>query len=88
MSEPADGAMNASGLIWGTYIHGVFDEPDFRAAWLNRIRARKGLPLVSAEVSRNNSAMSRREVDRWADHLARHLDMQPLWRALNHGAGR
>lgn len=87
MSELADGAINASGLIWGTYIHGVFDEPDFRAAWLNRIRARKGLPLVSAEVARNNSAMLRRQVDRWADHLGQHLDMQPLWRALNHGAG-
>lgn len=88
MAEVMDGAMNASGLIWGTYIHGVFDEPDFRSAWLNRIRARKGLSLVNAEVSRNSSSLLRKQVDRWADHLAQYVDMQPLWRALNHGADR
>lgn len=88
VSETVDGAMNASGLIWGSYIHGMFDEPEFRAAWLNRIRARKGVPLVSVEVSRNSSSMLRKQMDRWADHLAQHLDIQPLWRALNHGAGQ
>lgn len=86
--EMVDGAINASGLIWGTYIHGVFDEPDFRAAWLNRIRTRKGLPQVSAEVSRDSSAMLRRQMDRWADHLVQHMDMQPIWRALSHGGGQ
>jgi cobyric acid synthase len=30
-------------LVWGTYVHGVFDSDAFRAWFLDRVRARKGL---------------------------------------------
>ena len=29
-----DGAASADGRVWGTYIHGVFGDGDFRGAWL------------------------------------------------------
>ncbi|MDW7684096.1 MAG: cobyric acid synthase [Bacillota bacterium] len=37
-----DGAVSACGRIWGTYIHGVFDRPAFRRAWLNMLRRKRG----------------------------------------------
>ena len=39
--QSRDGAMSPDGLVWGTYVHGVFDRPEFRRAWLNRVRGRK-----------------------------------------------
>lgn len=77
-----DGAVSADGLTWGTYIHGVFDDPSFRRAWLNRVRARKGLaprPVAdSMDVNRRLSSA----LDEWADHVARHVDMTAVCQAL------
>lgn len=76
--EEYDGAIRKDGLVWGTYIHGVFDEPGFRRAWLNRARARKGLPPLDELVSKMVTARSQAELDRWADHVSHHLDFSRL----------
>lgn len=73
-----DGAMRSDGLVWGTYIHGVFDEPEFRRNWLNRIRERKGLSPLEILASKVTNARLGGELDRWADHLAQHLDLSHL----------
>jgi adenosylcobyric acid synthase len=78
-----DGAVRSDGLVWGTYIHGVFDEPGFRRAWLNRARARKGLLPLALHVSDSVTARRRSELDRWADHLARSTDLAGLVTGLN-----
>lgn len=70
-----DGAIREDGLVWGTYIHGLFDEPSFRRAWLNRARVRKGLPPLDIHVSELVSFRLHNELDRWADHLSTHLDL-------------
>lgn len=88
--EGFDGAVRSDGLVWGTYIHGVFDEPEFRRSWLNRVRRRKRLPPVEAFVSRAISVRLRNELDRWADHVAHHLDLSRLLknvRSLNASKG-
>ncbi len=41
-----EGCENASGRVWGTYLHGVFDEPGFRRWFLDRIRLERGWPPV------------------------------------------
>lgn len=78
-----DGAVRSDGLVWGTYIHGVFDEPGFRRVWLNRARARKGLLPLALQVSDSVTARRRSELDRWADHLARSMDLAGLVAGLN-----
>ncbi|MDH5741187.1 MAG: cobyric acid synthase, partial [Nitrospira sp.] len=84
--EAYDGTVRNDGLVWGTYIHGVFDEPEFRRDWLNRVRRRKKLPPIAGFVSRMTSARLQNELDRWADHVAQHLDISCLlknFRSLN-----
>ncbi|MBX3330975.1 MAG: cobyric acid synthase [Nitrospira sp.] len=76
--EGFDGAIRQDGLVWGTYIHGVFDEPGFRRAWLNRVRTRKGLPPLEALVSTAVTARLQSELDRWADYMSHHLDWSRL----------
>jgi len=84
--EGFDGAVRNDGLVWGTYIHGVFDEPEFRRSWLNRVRRRKRLPALEVFVSRVISARLRNELDRWADHVSHYVDISHLrknFRSLN-----
>lgn len=78
--ECFDGAIRKDGLVWGTYIHGVFDEPGFRRAWLNRARERKGLPPLGLHASQAVTSRLQGELDRWADHLSRHADLSRLLR--------
>ncbi|MBL8768777.1 MAG: cobyric acid synthase, partial [Planctomycetes bacterium] len=78
----ADGACDAADRVWGTYLHGVFDDAAFRHAFLATLRAAKGLPASSLDGS---VAVSRRltgEIDRFADHVAAHVDVQALFARL------
>ncbi|WP_447603609.1 cobyric acid synthase [Nitrospira sp. Nam80] len=77
-----EGAVREDGLIWGTYIHGVFDEPAFRRAWLNRVRQRKALPPLDLSVSQAATGRQQGELDRWADHVKQHMNLTPVWERL------
>ena len=76
--EEWDGAVNSEGLVWGTYVHGVFDQPGFRRQWLNSIRARKGSSAIDVQVSEGVTTWQQHELDRWTDHLVAHLDLSSL----------
>ncbi len=66
-----DGAMDDGGLVFGSYLHGLFDNANFRRNFISRLRQRKGLsvnqgrPLPShqeqydklAEIVRNSLNM-------------------------------
>lgn len=77
-----DGAVGHQGRVWGTYLHGLFDDAAVRRTWLNRVRADKRLPPVALETSRALDRRLERELDRWADHLAEHLADDTLDRLL------
>jgi adenosylcobyric acid synthase len=69
-TERFDGAKSDDGLVWGTYMHGVFGAPLFRREFLNRLRKRRGWPSLdparsssSAEVSNSLAALIRNHVD-------------------------
>ena len=76
-----DGATLLDGRVWGCYVHGLFDDPDFRRHFLNDVRAAFGLPVpTSAGPERANP------YDRLADAFEQHLDMELLWKILERGA--
>jgi len=77
-----DGAVRPDGLVWGTYIHGLFDQPGFRRMWLNRVRTRKGLSPLSIQLSEDITKQLAGGLDRWADHLNTHLNVTPLLKSL------
>ena len=77
-----DGAKSADGMVWGTYIHGVFDQPGFRREWLNRARIRKTLPPLDVEVSRRVSARLTQALDRWADHVGTYINTKHIFSAI------
>ncbi|HDZ62137.1 MAG TPA: cobyric acid synthase [Nitrospirae bacterium] len=70
-SEVPDGSLK--GTVWGTYIHGLFDNDGFRKELLDSLRQKKGMPSAGETVNyseRRNSA-----IDRWADILRNSTDI-------------
>ncbi|VAV84602.1 Cobyric acid synthase [hydrothermal vent metagenome] len=43
----SDGAVSKDGLVWGTYLHGLFDSDSFRGGLVNLLREKRGLSIAS-----------------------------------------
>jgi len=73
-SERNEGCISVDGLVWGTYIHGLFDSAAFRREFLNQLRARRGwLPLA-----RQNTRSRGADLDSLAVLVSEHLDCEML----------
>lgn len=48
-----DGAVSKDSRIWGAYIHGLFDSDEFRQAFLNSLRVKKGFAISNQSNSFN-----------------------------------
>jgi cobyric acid synthase CobQ len=76
-----DGICLHGGRVFGTYLHGLFEQTSFRRWWLNRLRAAKGwaglpeIPAVSLDL----------RLDRLADFLEQHLSMSMVDQLLEKG---
>lgn len=77
--EELDGAVSSDGLIWGTYLHGLWDNDQFRFGVLAELRRRRGLPagLVTSFQQRLEA-----NLDRLALEVRQALDMQLVYRLL------
>jgi adenosylcobyric acid synthase len=64
---------SAKGNVWGTYIHGIFDNDGLRTAIINSLRLRKGFELREASFS----YQARREeaINSWAETLGNSVDI-------------
>ncbi|HET8720674.1 MAG TPA: cobyric acid synthase [Nitrospira sp.] len=69
------------GRLFGTSLHGLFDQSGFRRWWLNRMRASKGW-IGLAETS---GASLDARLDRLADFVEEHLDMSLIDRLVKEG---
>ncbi|MBI5196238.1 MAG: cobyric acid synthase [Nitrospirae bacterium] len=69
------------GNVWGTYLHGIFDNDNFRTALLNSLRMKKGLPAKGEAI--NYSACREDAIKKWADVLRKSVDICFILRLLN-----
>lgn len=67
----SDGSLK--GNVWGTYIHGIFDDDELRTSVINSLREKKGLSSRDVEV--NYQAKKEEAINRWADTLKNSVDI-------------
>jgi adenosylcobyric acid synthase len=68
-----DGAIASSGRVWGTYVHGIFDDDAFRQRFLDCARQTCALAPAIEHVCVTAERQAR--IDRWAGHLRQSLNM-------------
>ena len=67
--------------IFGTYVHGIFDNDNFRRQILNAVRIKKNLPPL--ENVRNLRAEKQKNYDRLAKIVSENLNMELLNKIIN-----
>jgi len=79
--KDVDGVFSENGRIWGTYIHGVFDEDNFRRNFLNKLRLKKGWPCRSETTNFNLD----KEFDKLARLVRENMNMDLLYGIIGSG---
>ena len=77
-----DGLLNEDGKIFGTYIHGIFDNDTFRRAFLNFVRKSKGLKPLSLESSLNYKKFKEEGFNKLAEIIKENINMDMLLKII------
>ncbi|MCP4252130.1 MAG: cobyric acid synthase CobQ, partial [Candidatus Scalindua sp.] len=77
-----DGAVSDDGNVIGSYLHGIFDNDEFRLGLINRLRNNKGLSsMLPEELS---SVDKENQYDKLADWFREHIDMDLIYEQIGH----
>lgn len=75
--DPSLGVVDDSQSVWGTYLHGIFDNGPWRRAWLNRLRQQRGLKSLPTGVA-NYREQREIALDVLANAIEPHLSLEPI----------
>jgi adenosylcobyric acid synthase len=73
-----DGCWAEEGRVFGSYLHGLFDLPDFRRAWLSSIGRDGRRFTASGETGTSLASAREAGMNRLADAVSSALDMEAL----------
>jgi len=75
-----DGAVSNDENVIGSYLHGIFDNDEFRLGLINHLRENKGLsPMLAEEL---NSVDKERQYDKLADWFREHINMDLIFEMI------
>ncbi len=77
-----DGAISRDGLVFGTYIHGIFDSNEFRRQVLNNLRVKKGLLPLAPAASIPAFTQRNKDLDKLAALVRGSLDMEKIYAVM------
>lgn len=69
-----DGCMDQTGLIWGTYLHGLFENENLRDAFLDYLYTRRGFSYSTVK----NKVIYQDPYHQLAEHFLDHVDMDAI----------
>lgn len=75
--DPGLGIVDLNQSVWGSYLHGLFDNGPWRRAWLNYLRQQRGLPSLPTGVA-NYREQRDTLLNLLADTVETHLDLSPV----------
>jgi len=73
------GVRSEEGLMWGTYLHGIFDADEFRRWFIDRLRTRRGLAPMGRVLAAYDLEPA---FDRLAEVVRRCLDIEKVYRLM------
>jgi len=71
------GYVNQNQSVWGCYLHGLFENGNWRRQWLNVLRKKKGLSPLNTEISHYRQ-QQQQLLDAVTDEIKPHLDLTPI----------
>ncbi len=80
-----EGAVSEEGNVFGTYIHGIFDNFNWTNNLLNSLRRRRGLSEKRTTLPKTYQDYKEKEYDRLADTVRENLDMDQVYRIIEQG---
>ena len=81
-TDDVDGTVDAEGLTWGTYVHGLLESTPLRRSLLAALRAARGTGRATPSDAAHAYSLDA-ELDRLAAHVRAHVDW-PAIEALVH----
>lgn len=73
----ADGAVSEDGLVFGTYLHGLFDSDAFTRALVNGLRERKGLEALDGDF--HYARYKAQQFDILAESMRQNIDIAKIY---------
>ncbi|WP_066635439.1 cobyric acid synthase [Desulfolucanica intricata] len=75
----SDGAVSKDGQIMGTYIHGIFDNDDFRRHCIDKVRLAKGLEPFTGYKGLSVWDQRQKDYDQLAQTVKSSLDIEKIY---------
>lgn len=75
-----DGFIREDGLVFGSYLHGLFDNEVWTRSLLDQLAARKGIHLETSSISRDEYKES--QYNKLADLVRGSLDMNQIYKIM------
>lgn len=75
--DPSLGLVDKDQLVWGSYLHGLFDNGAWRRAWLNRLRQQRGLKSLPTGIP-NYREQRESTLDTLATSIEAHLNLNDI----------
>jgi adenosylcobyric acid synthase len=77
-----EGLTQPDGRVWGTYIHGIFDNDAFRRSFLREVQRRSGKAAVTGSSTFSYREWKEKQYDLLAEHVRTHTDMKRIYREM------
>lgn len=77
-----DGAVSKNGNVWGTYMHGIFDNDGFRRHLIKVLKQKKGIWEEQSGQVISTLERRQRDYDRLADIVRSNLNMKLVYSIL------
>jgi len=77
-----EGAVSTNGKIWGTYIHGIFDNDTFRCQLIDAIKLSKGITVENSAWRISTYEKRQDDYDRLADIVRQNINMNMIYELL------
>lgn len=80
--DEVDGLAQPDGRVWGTYIHGIFDNDQFRRDFLKDLQKRSGGPYAESASAFSYGHWKQEQFDLLAEEVRRHCDVKRIYQLI------